>query len=70
MKVGDRIRPRIDESIRLHDKLLLVLSEHSIASRWVQKEVETAFEQEQQHNKLNQNELYKFINQIGKVELR
>lgn len=52
MRVGDEIRSRIDESIRLHDKLLLVLSEHSIASRWVQKEVETAFEQEQQRSKL------------------
>ena len=52
MRIGDEIRSRIDESIRLHDKLLLVLSEHSIASRWVQKEVETAFEQEQQRNKL------------------
>ncbi len=26
MKIGDKIRPRIDESIRIHDKLLLVLS--------------------------------------------
>ena len=52
MRIGDEIRPRIDESIRVHDKLLLVLSESSIASTWVKKEVETAFEQEAQQNKL------------------
>ncbi len=32
MKIGDRIRTRIDEVIRLHQKLLLVLSECSINS--------------------------------------
>jgi len=46
MKIGDRIRDMIDESIRVHDKLLLVLSRQSIGSTWVEKEVETAFEQE------------------------
>jgi hypothetical protein len=46
MKIGDKIRPAIDQSIRVHDKLLLVLSEHSISSEWVEKEVETAFEEE------------------------
>ena len=38
--------------IRVHDKLLLVLSEFSLASTWVKKEVETAFEKETQQNKL------------------
>ncbi|HVB22591.1 MAG TPA: pentapeptide repeat-containing protein [Ktedonobacteraceae bacterium] len=52
MRIGDEIRSRIDESIRIHDKLLLVLSQHSIESTWVKKEVETAFEKEQQQNKL------------------
>jgi hypothetical protein len=51
MKVGDKIRPRIDESIRLHDKLLVVLSQHSIHSAWVEKEVETAFEEESKRRK-------------------
>jgi uncharacterized protein YjbI with pentapeptide repeats len=46
MKIGDKIRDRIDRSIRIHDKLLLVLSEHSINSEWVEDEVETAYEQE------------------------
>jgi len=46
IKIGDRIRPRIDEAIRVHDKLLLVLTENSMKSPWVEKEVETAFEKE------------------------
>ena len=46
MKIGEKIRPGIDEAIRLHDKLLLILSEQSIQSAWVEKEVETAFERE------------------------
>ncbi len=46
MKIGDKIRKRIDEVIRIHDKLLLILSENSIDSEWVEKEVESAFEQE------------------------
>jgi hypothetical protein len=52
LKIGDKFRTRIDESIRVHDKLLLVLSEHSVNSPWVEKEVETAFEKEHRHNKL------------------
>lgn len=52
MKIGDKIRSRIDESISVYDKLLLVLSEHSIQSAWVETEVETAFEKEQHSNKL------------------
>ncbi len=46
LKIGDKIRPRIDESIRLYDKLLLVLSEHSVASNWVEHEVEMALAKE------------------------
>lgn len=46
MKIGDRIRPRIDESIRLYDKLLLILSQHSVCSQWVEHEVETAIGKE------------------------
>ena len=42
MKIGDCLRPRIDETIRLYDKLLLVLSKTSVASQWVEQEVETA----------------------------
>ena len=52
MRIGDEIRSRIDESIRVHDKLLLVLSKSSLASTWVKKEVETAFEKEDQQKKV------------------
>lgn len=48
MKIGDRIRVRIDESIHIFDKLLLVLSQHSVASEWVEYEVETALDKEQE----------------------
>jgi hypothetical protein len=50
MKIGDKIRQRIDETIRLYDKLLLILSQNSINSAWVEKEVETAFEKESCNN--------------------
>ena len=46
MKIGDRLRLRIDETIRVYDKLLLVLSKTSVTSPWVEQEVETAIEQE------------------------
>ncbi len=48
MNIGDKIRPKIDKSIKQHDKLLLVLSRHAVMSGWVEKEVETAFEHEKQ----------------------
>lgn len=51
MKIGDKMRVRIDESIRMHDKLLLVLSEHSIASDWVEQEVETALAKEREQRR-------------------
>jgi TIR domain-containing protein/pentapeptide repeat protein len=46
LKIGDRFRQRIDEAIRLHDKLLLILSEHSVRSDWVREEVESCLERE------------------------
>ncbi len=52
LKIGDPFRQRIDESIRKFDKLLLILSTHSVASPWVEKEVETAFEKEHRTNRL------------------
>src|SRR5213079_1416055 len=50
--IGDPFRQRIDESIRLHDKLLLILSEHSVNSPWVQDEVEAALERERREKRL------------------
>ena len=46
LKWGEKIRVGIDESIQRHDKLLLILSKHSVGSDWVEKEVETAMEKE------------------------
>jgi hypothetical protein len=51
MRIGDRIRARIDEAIHLHEKLLLLLSEHAIASAWVEDEVEAAMEKENQQHR-------------------
>jgi hypothetical protein len=52
LKIGDKFRQKIDESIRLHDKLLLILSEKSITSPWVEDEVEAALEREHKENRL------------------
>jgi uncharacterized protein YjbI with pentapeptide repeats len=46
LKIGQKIRPGLDEAIGIYDKLLLVLSKHSVGSKWVEKEVETAFDKE------------------------
>jgi hypothetical protein len=51
LKIGERIRVGIDEAIRVHDKLLLILSKYSVASDWVEKEVETAMEQERRQKR-------------------
>ena len=52
LKIGDKFRSRIDESIRIFDKLLLALSQQSIASPWVEDEVEAALERERRENRL------------------
>jgi hypothetical protein len=46
LKIGDRFRTRINDEIRVHDKLMVILSEHSVKSAWVEDEVEAAFERE------------------------
>ena len=51
LKIGERIRVGIDKSIRVHDKLMLILSKNSIDSEWVEKEVETAMERERQQKR-------------------
>jgi len=51
LKIGDKFRVAIDETIRVYDKLLLVLSEHSVHSEWVEKEVETAMEREREQKR-------------------
>jgi uncharacterized protein YjbI with pentapeptide repeats len=52
MKIGDQIRPRIDQEIRLRDKLLVILSENSVQSEWVGDEVEAALEEEKESGRL------------------
>ncbi len=52
MKIGDKFWHSIDESIWLYDKLLVVLSQHSVESEWVEREVIAALEKERQQQKL------------------
>ena len=51
LKIGDKIRTGIDEAIRLHDKLLLVLSKSSVASGWVEREMKTALAKERKEKR-------------------
>jgi uncharacterized protein YjbI with pentapeptide repeats len=46
LKIGEKFPQRIDEAIRVHDKLLIVLTRQSIASSWVEREVYAALERE------------------------
>jgi hypothetical protein len=46
LPIGSKILDEIDAAIRLRDKVLLILSEKSIASDWVEDEVTKAFEEE------------------------
>lgn len=46
LKIGDEFRTTIEDSIRVYDKLLIILSEASIDSEWVKTEVEAALERE------------------------
>lgn len=51
LPMGDSIRWGIDESIRKHDRLLLILSRHSVVSGWVEQEVETALSREREERR-------------------
>lgn len=46
LKIGDKTRHAIDGAIRVHDKLLIIISENSINSDWVEHEVENGLEEE------------------------
>ncbi len=48
MKTGDKMLDRIDQEIRVFDKLLLIFSEHSIDNDWVETEVQAALGKERQ----------------------
>lgn len=52
ISIGAKFRDAIDEGIREREKVLLIFSEHAVSSSWVEKEVETAFEEEQRRRSL------------------
>ena len=51
IKGGRKIHEQIDEAIRTYDKLLLILSEHSMSSNWVKTEIANAREREEREAK-------------------
>jgi uncharacterized protein YjbI with pentapeptide repeats len=44
---GKKIHEQIDEAIRAHDRLLLIVSQHSMKSSWVETEISKARKREQ-----------------------
>jgi hypothetical protein len=52
LQIGDKILDEIDAAIRLRDKVLLILSEHSIRSDWVEDEVTAGFEEERKRGQI------------------
>jgi len=51
MKAGEHVDTQIDLGIKNHEKLLLVLSESSINSNWVKREITKAFKREEAEGK-------------------
>jgi hypothetical protein len=52
LRIGDKILDGIDAAIRLREKVVLILSEHSIDSDWVEDEVTASFEEERQRGQV------------------
>ena len=52
MPIGAKIIDAIDEAIRLRDKVLLILSENSIASDWVEDEVTRSLDEERERKQI------------------
>ncbi len=46
MPGGKKLHEEIETAIRVYDKLLIVLSEHSLESEWVKTELRRAFKEE------------------------
>ena len=51
LKIGDRFQETIEDSIRLYDKVMIVLSDASVQSRWVEREVNAAREREDREDR-------------------
>jgi PAS domain-containing protein len=51
LKGGKKLHEQLFQAIQIHDRLLLVLSEHSIQSEWVITEIRKALEDEKQENR-------------------
>jgi hypothetical protein len=51
LKGGKKLHEQLFDAIQLHDRLLLVLSEHSIKSEWVMTEIRKAREVEKRENR-------------------
>jgi hypothetical protein len=52
LTIGDKLQEGIQDSIRLHDKLLLLLSASSLNNPWIKREVRVARERELREGKL------------------
>ena len=48
---GKKIHEQIDEAIRVYDRLLLILSDHSMNSEWVRTEIAQARKRERRENR-------------------
>ena len=48
---GKKLHEQIDEAIRLHDRLLLILSQASMASKWVKTEIAKARKREEREER-------------------
>lgn len=48
----EKYYPLIDAALNLHDKELLVMSENSLESGWIEEEINAAFEKEEQTGKM------------------
>jgi hypothetical protein len=48
---GKKLHEQIDEAIRIYDRLLLIVSEHSIHSEWVRREIAKARKRERQEKR-------------------
>lgn len=61
MLPGDDLYERVDEGIKLWDKVLLCASKHSLTSWWVDDEIQRAFNKEQQLMKLRERKVLSLI---------